>query len=374
MVLSSFHLGGGACTIEMASGPSRDILTVPLGHTLALPEIPSIESAMLSIVIRRLVYSVVTIVSISIVAFILIQLPPGDYASRYMAQLRAMGEGVSMEEAQALRSRLGLDEPLHVQYWSWISGMFRGDFGESFTFSKPVAEVIGDKLFLTIAVSLSAILLTLVLAIPIGIYSSVYQNSIGDYVFTLIGFIGLSIPNFMIALVIMYFIYVEFGVLVGGLFSEEYLIAPWGWGKFVDMLKHLWLPAIIVGTAGTAALIRTTRANMLDELRKPYVLTARAKGLSKWRTILKYPFRIAMNPFVSTVGYLLPNLIGGGIIVAMVLGLPTLGPVLVNALLGQDMYLAGTIVLLLGILTVVGTFVSDLLLMWIDPRIRTGSR
>jgi peptide/nickel transport system permease protein len=285
-----------------------------------------------------------------------------------------MGEGVSLQEANELRERLGLDEPMYIQYWRWISGMFRGDFGQSFMFNKPVEEVIGDKLFLTVIVSFAAVLLTWILAIPIGIYSSVHQNSVGDYVFTLIGFIGLSIPNFMIALVIMYFIYAEFGILVGGLFSEEYLLAAWSWGKFVDLVKHLWLPALIVGTAGTAALIRTTRANMLDELRKPYVLTARAKGLSKWRTILKYPLRIAMNPFISTTGYLLPNLIGGGIIVAMVLGLPTLGPVLVNSLLGQDMYLAGTIVLLLGILTVVGTFISDLLLMWIDPRIRTEAR
>jgi peptide/nickel transport system permease protein len=252
--------------------------------------------------------------------------------------------------------------------------VLEGNFGMALEWGRPVAEVIGDRLWLTMVVSVAAILLTWALALPIGIYSAVRQYSVGDYVATLVGFIGLAVPSFLLALVVMYLGFRLFNANIGGLFSDEFAEAPWSLGKAWDLLRHLPLPALILGLAGTAQLIRIMRANLLDELRKPYVVTARARGLPERRVIWKYPVRVALNPFASTVGYLLPYVVSGSIIVSLVLSLPTVGPLLLRALVAQDMFLAGTIVLLLGALTVVGTFLSDLLLMWIDPRIRLEGR
>jgi peptide/nickel transport system permease protein len=288
--------------------------------------------------------------------------------------MSASGGFVSEQEAQALRREYGLDRPLWFQYLRWMRLVLQGNFGVALEWGRPVSEVIGDRLWLTMVVSVAAILLTWILALPIGIYSAVRQYSVGDYLATLLGFVGLAVPSFMLALMVMYFGFTLFSANLGGLFSDEYLEAPWSLAKAWDLVKHLPVPALILGLAGTAQLIRIMRANLLDELRKPYVVTARARGLSEARVILKYPVRVALNPFASTVGYLLPYVVSGSIIVSLVLSLPTVGPVLLKALVAQDMFLAGTIVLLLGVLTVVGTFVSDLLLMWIDPRIRLEGR
>jgi peptide/nickel transport system permease protein len=329
---------------------------------------------MLTYVVRRLLLALLTTWAISVLAFVIIQLPPGDYITAYIAQMTASGTVVSQQLADTLREQYGLDKPLWVQYLRWLRLAVRGEFGMALEWGKPVSEVIGDRLWLTMALSIGAILVTWVLALPIGIYSAVRQYSIGDYLATLVGFIGLAVPSFMVALVLMYVGFRYFGANIGGLFSDRFVEAPWSLAKGWDLVKHLPLPAVILGLAGTAQLIRIMRANLLDELRKPYVMTARARGLSEWRVILKYPVRVALNPFASTVGYLLPYVVSGSIIVSLVLSLPTVGPLLLRALIAQDMFLAGTIVLLLGVLTVVGTLLSDLLLMWIDPRIRMEGR
>ena len=325
---------------------------------------------MFSYILRRLLIAVGTVWVISMVSFAIIQLPPGDYVTSYIAQLMASGTLVTQEEADNLRAQYGLDQAVYVQYAKWMWLVLHGDFGVSMEWKRPVTEVIGDRLLLTALLALTAVIFTWILAIPIGIYSAVRQYSLGDYVVTCMGFIGLAVPNFLLALVIMYLAFAYFGASVGGLFSPEYTDAPWSWARVQDLFKHLWIPAIILSTAGTAQLIRILRANLLDELRKPYVVTARAKGLSELRAILKYPVRVALNPFISTVGYTLPFLVSGSIIVSIVLSLPTVGPLLLKALLAQDMFLAGTIVLLLGVMTVIGTLISDILLVWIDPRIR----
>lgn len=329
---------------------------------------------MLKYIARRTVLACGMILAISVVAFVIIQLPPGDYLTAYIATLRAQGDPVSMEQIEALRKQYGLDRPITEQYGLWMWNMLHGDFGVSLDYNRPVSELIGERLFLTIVVTLSAMLFTWALAIPIGIYSAVRQHSIGDYVFTFIGFIGVAIPGFLLALVLMYGAYAWFGLSVDGLFSDEYIEADWSLARVWDLLSHLWVPALVLGAAGTAQLVRILRANLLDELRKPYVVAARAKGLSLWRAVLKYPVRVALNPLVSTVGYLLPALVSGSVIVSVVLNLPTVGPLLLRALLAQDMYLAGTIVLLLSALTVIGTLLSDILLVILDPRIRLEGR
>ncbi|MGH7322244.1 MAG: ABC transporter permease [Candidatus Rokuibacteriota bacterium] len=329
---------------------------------------------MVAYLLRRLILAILTVWAISVLSFVIIQLPPGDYITSYIAQMSATGSFVSEQEAEALKVEYGLDQPLYVQYLRWMRKVFQGRFGMSLVWKRPVSEVIGDRLWLTMVVSVAAILLTWLLALPIGIYSAVRQYSIGDYVATFVGFIGLAVPSFMLALVLMYLGFTLFNANIGGLFSDEFAEAPWSWARAWDMLKHLPLPALILGLAGTAQLIRIMRANLLDELRKPYVVTARARGLPESRVILKYPVRVALNPFASTIGYLLPYVVSGSIIVSLVLSLPTVGPLLLKALVAQDMFLAGTIVLLLGVMTVIGTFFSDLLLLWIDPRIRLESR
>src|SRR5262245_34143006 len=327
---------------------------------------------MVAYIVRRLVLAAMTVWAISVLSFLIIHLPPGDYVTSYIASMSASGSAVSAEEAQALREQLGLDKPIHIQYAKWMGLILQGNFGMAMEWGRPVSDVIGDRLTLTMIISLAAIVFTWGIALPIGIYSAVKPYSVADYVFTLIGFIGLAIPGFLLALVVMYIGFAYFGANVGGLFSPDYVEAPWSLAKLWDLTKHLPIPAVVLGVAGTAQLIRIMRSNLLDELRKPYVMTARARGLPEYNVIMRYPVRVALNPFISTIGYLLPYVVSGSIIVSLVLSLPTVGPLLLKALIAQDMFLAGTIILLLGVMTVVGTFLSDLLLMWVDPRIRLG--
>lgn len=321
---------------------------------------------------RRLMLAVLTCMFISVATFAIIHLPPGDYVSSYVAQMAASGSSMTQEEADVLRHQYGLDQPLAVQYLKWISLALQGNFGMSMEWHRSVYDVIGDRLLLTMIVSAAAVLTTWVLALPIGIYTAVRQHSVSDYVFTLLGFVGLAVPSFLIALVLMYIGFRYFGATVGGLFSPEYAEAPWSWARVGDLAWHLPLPAIILGLGSTAQVMRVMRANLLDELRKPYLITALARGMPLWRAILKYPVRVALNPFISTIGYILPYVVSGSVIVSLVLGLPTVGPVLYKSLVAQDLFLAGSIVLMLGTLTVVGTLMSDLLLIAIDPRIRLG--
>lgn len=329
---------------------------------------------MLIYLARRLALALVTCAAISVLTFVIIRLPPGDFVDAYIANLATNGSSVSAEQAAAMRHEYGLDRPLAVQYGLWMGRVLHGDFGVSMMWRRPVTEVIGDRLWLTMIISLAALFLTWMIALPIGIYSAVRQYSLGDYVATMLGFIGLAIPNFLLALILMYAGFRYLGLSVGGLFSSEFAQAPWSLARLWDLAKHVPLPACVLALAGTAQLIRIMRANLLDELRKPYVVTARAKGLTEMHVVLKYPVRAALNPFASSIAYLFPYLVSGSIIVSLVLGLPTVGPLLLQALVAQDMFLAGTIVLLLGVMTVVGTLISDLLLMWIEPRIRLQGR
>ncbi len=325
---------------------------------------------MLTYIARQALLMIPTLIVISIIAFIIIQLPPGDFLSTYISQLEAAGAEVDDATIEALNRRYGLDRPVYVQYFRWVTGMLQGDFGQSFEWNRPVNALIWDRLGLTFIVSLVTLIFTWIVAIPIGIFSATHQYSIGDYLFTFMAFIGVAIPNFLLALVLMWISFSYLGQSVGGLFSPEYLDAPWTWGRFVDMLSKIWIPVIVIGTAGTAGLMRTLRANLLDELSKPYVETARAKGVSERRLLYKYPVRVALIPFISTVGWMLPVLISGETITAVVLNLPTTGPLLLRALQSQDMYLAGSFIMLLSVLTVIGTLVSDILLAWLDPTIR----
>ena len=324
---------------------------------------------------RRVLLAVFTIWAISVVSFVIIQLPPVDFIDTYITErMSAGGAQMSPEQIQALRAQYGADQPKPIQYLRWMGLALHGDFGFTLEYQRPVTDVIGDRLALTMVVSLAALLVTWIVALPIGIYSAVRQYSIGDYAFTFLGFLGLAIPGFLLGLLVLYFGFAVFNVNLSGLFSPQYSDAPWSVDKALDLLWHLPIPALVLGTAGMAQAIRIMRANLLDEIRKPYVVTARAKGLSETRAILRYPVRVALNPFASTIGYTLPYIVSGSIIVSLVLGLPTVGPLLLKALVATDLFLAGAIVLLLGVLTVVGTFVSDLILMWIDPRIRMERR
>lgn len=326
---------------------------------------------MFAFIVKRLLWMLPFLVAISFLSFVLIQLPPGDYVTTYIATLAASNEVVDQNTAADLRSRFGLDQPMIVQYWKWISNIiFRGDFGLSFEWQQPVGDLIWERMALTLVLTFSTLLVTWGIALPIGVFSAVKKYSIGDYVVTFLSFLGLAVPSFLLALVLMYIAAVEFGQNVGGLFSEQYLTAPWSIAKVVDMLQHLWIPVIILAVSGTASLIRVMRANMLDELNRPYVTTARAKGLSEFTLLVKYPMRLALNPFISTIAWLLPNLVSGSIIVAIVLSLPTAGPLLLQSLMSQDMYLAGAFILLMSVLTLVGMLISDILLAVLDPRIR----
>jgi peptide/nickel transport system permease protein len=327
---------------------------------------------MLRFVVRRITILIPMLAMMSLISFLIIQAPPGDYLETYIANLMAQGDEVDMAEIEALKRTYGLDQPMSIQFLKWIWKVLQGDLGMSLEFQRPINTLLGERLALTLALSLFTILFTWSLAIPIGMLSAVRRYTIGDYAFTLFSYIGVGIPNFLLALLIMWSVYNWFGLKITGLFSDQYIDAPWSLGRVLDMLKHIWVPMLILGTAGTAGLTRVVRANMLDELNKPYVQTARAKGLSERRLLLKYPTRIALNPFVSTVGWALPRLFSGSTIVATVMGLPTVGPLLLRSLMAQDMFLAGSIILILTSLTMVGTLISDILLAAIDPRIRMG--
>ena len=329
---------------------------------------------MLGYIVRRTIVLIPLLFIVSIISFVIIELPPGDYLSTYVAQLSLMtGDEVGEGEIARLSQQFGLDKPMHVRYFRWIWSIVRyGNFGRSFIWNKPVSEVIGERIALTMVITISTICFTWIIAIPIGIYSATHQYSPVDYGFTFLGFIGLAIPNFLLALVLMWLSFAYLDIPITGLFSPEYVDAAWSLAKIGNMLKRLWVPVIVIGTAGTAGLIRIMRACLLDELGKQYVITARAKGVSERRLLFKYPVRLAVNPLVSTIGWLLPTIISGEAITAIVLNLPTTGPVLLRALLSQDMYLAGSFVLILSSLTLIGTLISDILIAWLDPRIRYG--
>ena len=322
-------------------------------------------------IIRRLVLMIPTFFLISIVSFVALQLPPGDYLTSYAAQLSSMGETVDQEAIESLRERYGLGEPYYVQYSKWVYGILvRGDWGQSMEWQRPVSQLIWERLGLTLGLAVFSLVISWLIAIPVGVYIATHQYSIPDYLMSAFSFMGIGVPAFLWALIIMYFAQTQLGLNVGGLFSEKFLEAPWSWDKVVDLLRHIWIPCVIIALVNTAGELRTTRANLLDELNKPYVELARAKGLTESKLIWKYPVRIALNPFFSTVGWSLANRISDITLMSVVLSLETTGPMQLRALTSQDMYLAGSFLLLLSVLVVVGTLVSDILLAWVDPRIR----
>jgi peptide/nickel transport system permease protein len=326
----------------------------------------------LSYVIRRVLLMVPTLLAISAISFIIIQLPPGDYLSTLAAELQSQGEAASLEKLEYLREQYGLDQPPLEQYARWLLGLFQGDLGWSFEHNVPVADLIAERLLLSFVVAIATLLFSYIVAFPIGVYSATRQYSAGDYLFTFLGFIGLATPSFLLALVLLYLANVWFGTSVGGLMDDQYLDQPMSWAKFLSVLEHLWIPVIVIGLSSTAENIRLLRANLLDELQKQYVTTGRAKGLPPGRLLVKYPLRMALNPFIADIGGVLPRLISGSAIVSVVMSLPINGPMLVRALQSQDMYLAGSFVMLEAVLVVVGVFLSDLALAVLDPRIRLG--
>ena len=321
-------------------------------------------------IFQRLFYLVFLIWMVSIVTFIVIQLPPGDYLSTYISRLEQAGEQLSDQEVEKLREQYGLNLPLYLRYFKWIGQVLKGNFGFSFDWQQPVRDIIGERLLLTFSIAILSAIFTYSVAIPIGIYSATHQYSLGDYVVSIIGFIGLAIPNFMLALILLYVGFKQFGLNLTGLFSPEYLDAPWDWAKVGDLLLHLPIPIVVIGTGGTAGLIRVLRGTLLDELNKQYVITARSKGVGEVRLLFKYPVRVALNPIVSSLAWLFPSLVSGGTITAIVLGLPTAGPMLLRGLITQDTFLTATLLMFVTILTVIGTTVSDILLVVVDPRIR----
>jgi peptide/nickel transport system permease protein len=325
---------------------------------------------MLRFIVQRLLILPILLFIFSIIVFWLVQAPPGDYLTSYISNLAAGGSSIREEQVEALRKQFGLDQPGYVRYWYWVSGLMRGDLGISLEYQRPNSELIGERLLLTVLLALFAFVITWVIAIPAGIYSATHQNSLLDYAFALFNYIGVATPNFMLALILMWIAFAYFGIGITGLFSPEFEQAPWSMERFIDLLKHIWVPGIVLGVAGTARLTRVMRANLLDELNKPYVTTARAKGLSEWRLVLKYPVRLAINPLVSTIGWYLPQLFSGSLIVATVMNLLNIGPLLLRALIQRDMYLSGSILMIYCALTVIGTLLSDILLAVVDPRIR----
>ncbi|MCB1969118.1 MAG: ABC transporter permease [Geminicoccaceae bacterium] len=329
---------------------------------------------MLDYVARRLLAMVGTMLVLSFVCFFIIQLPPGDFLTAYIAELSSRGDSVTAAQAENLRTLYGLDRPFIVQYYKWITNALTGNFGFSFNMQKPVSEIISSRIGMSLVVETISIVVMWAVAIPIGIYSAVRQYSAGDMFATVFGFIGLAVPNFLLALLIMYITYLVTGSPVSGLFSDAYSAQPWSLGRLWDFLGHVWVPVLVISTGGAAAVIRTLRANLLDELNKPYVVTARAKGLEERTLIMRYPVRVAMTPLIATVGWVLPTVISSSIVTSIVLNLPTLSPILLRALLTQDMHLAGALIMFMGLLTLIGTLISDLLLVWIDPRIRHGMR
>ena len=325
---------------------------------------------MIAYIARRFAYMIVILIAVSVVAFIIIQLPPGDYLTMVIESMRTRGIEVDVLSIRDMEKQYGLDLPLYAQYFRWVGNMFRGDFGRSFQWNKPVTELILARLPITVAISLLTLVFIYAVSVPIGIYAATHQYSVGDHIFTIFGLAGLATPNFLLALILMVLFLKYFGISAGGLFSVEYQTAAWSLGKVIDMLKHLPIPIIVIGTAGTAGLIRVMRGTLLDELQKQYVVTARSKGVSERSLLFKYPVRMAINPVISTIGWTLPGIVSGETITAIVLSLPTTGPLLYRALIAQDMYLAGSTVMFLTFLTVIGTLVSDILLVLVDPRIR----
>ncbi|SHF08892.1 peptide/nickel transport system permease protein [Loktanella atrilutea] len=327
---------------------------------------------MVRYILRRVVTMIPTLILISMLVFIIIELPPGDYFESYVAELQALGEQADLDEIEMLRDRYGFDQPQYVRYVRWVGGMLHGDFGYSFAYRLPVSDVVGDRLWLTFILSFVTIIFTWAVAFPIGIYSATHQYSWGDYGLTFLGLMGVAVPNFMLALIMMYFANVWFGLSIGNLMDSAYVDAPMNWDKVRSILSHIWIPVVIIGMAGTAGMVRRLRANLLDELRKPYVATARAKGLSPGRVLRKYPLRMALNFFIADIGSILPAMISGAEVTAIVLSLETTGPMLIRALQSQDMYLAGSFLMFLAVLTVLGVLVSDIALALLDPRIRLG--
>ncbi|MDE0992315.1 MAG: ABC transporter permease [Rhodospirillales bacterium] len=320
--------------------------------------------------LRRICIMGLTLVVISALVFIIIQLPPGDYLTTYIEELKAQGEVVDPKKITFLRSQYGLDKPMTTQYFVWLVGMLQGDFGYSFEYDLPVTDVVGDRMWLSMILNFATVLFVYMMSFPIGVYSATHQYSWGDHGLTFIGFLGLATPNFLLALILLYFANVWFGTSIGGLMEPEFIDQPWTWGKIKSVLAHLWVPVVVIGTSGTAGMIRRLRANLLDELQKQYVVTGRAKGLGELRLLIKYPMRMALNPFIADIGSLLPQVVSGSVIVSAVMSLPTTGPMLLSALQSQDMYLAGSFLMFLAVLTVIGMFVSDVLLAMLDPRIR----
>jgi len=325
---------------------------------------------MVRVLIQRLLLLPVLLAVFSIVVFALVQAPPGGFLTSYLSTLASSGSSIDTAQVEALRRQFGLDQPFHVQYLRWVQNLLHGNLGLSLEYQRPNAELIGQYLLLTVLLALFSFVLSWVIAIPAGIYSATHPRSVFDYILTVVNYIGVAVPNFMLALVLMWWAFAQFGLSITGLFSPEFEQAPWTAARWLDLLKHIWLPTIVLGIAGTARLTRVMRANLLDELHKPYVVTARAKGLTERRLIVKYPVRVAINPLVSTIGWYLPQLFSGSLIVATVMNLPNIGPLLLRALVQQDMYLAGSVLMIYCFFTVVGTLISDLLLAWVDPRIR----
>lgn len=330
---------------------------------------------MIHYLINRLITMVVTLFVISILVFVIIQLPPGDYLTTYIAELEAQGVRVADDKIRFLREQYGLDRSMVEQYFFWVIGLLQGDLGYSFEHDKPVADVVGDRMFLTVILNAGTILFIYIVAFPIGVYTAVNQYSVGDYSLSFIGLLGLATPNFLLALILLYFANVYFGTSIGGLMDPKYIDEPWSLNKALSVLEHLWVPVFVIGTAGTAGMIRRLRANLLDELQKQYVVTGRSKGLPEGRLLRRYPLRMALNPFVADIGSLLPEVVSGSVIVSAVMSLPTTGPMLLSSLQSQDMFLAGSFLMFLAVLTVVGMLISDILLGVLDPRIRlTGSK
>lgn len=325
---------------------------------------------MLRYFLQRLLLIPVLLFLFSVMVFALVQAPPGDYLTSYIATLSASGSSLDDAQIKALEQQFGLDQPVHIQYVRWVQSLLRGKLGLSLEYQRPNIELISERLGLTLVLALSAFVFTWIVAIPLGIYSATHRNTVLDYLTTVLNYIGVATPNFMLALILMWWAYSQFGLSITGLFSREFEQAPWSFAKFVDLLKHIWLPMIVIGIAGTARLTRIMRANLLDELNKPYMTSGRARGLSEWQLVMKYPVRLAINPLASTIGWYLPELFSGSLIVATVMNLQNIGPLLLRSLVNQDMYLAGSILLIYCFLAIVGTLISDLLLAWLDPRIR----
>ncbi len=325
---------------------------------------------MLRFILQRLLILPILLLVFSLVVFWLVQAPPGDFLTSYLATLASSGSSVDDAQVAALKQQFGVDQPFLVQYTQWMQGLFKGDLGLSLEYQRPNVELIGERLTPTLLLALFSFIFTWLVAIPAGIYSATHPHSPLDYFLTVLNYGGVATPNFLLALILMWLAFSWFGISITGLFSPEFVNAPWNLARFVDLCKHIWAPMIILGLAGTARLTRVMRANLLDELTKPYVVAARAKGLSEWRLVLKYPVRLALNPLISTIGWYLPQLFSGSLILATVMNLQNIGPLLLHALIQQDMYLAGSILLIYCFLTIIGTLISDILLAWLDPRIR----